>query len=439
MSRRLPPLTALHPTDPPTGVPDADLLTRWVTHRDESAFELLVRRHTPTVFAACRRLLCDPNDADDAFQATFLVFARKAASITRREVLAAWLHRVACRVALRVRADHAKRTERREPNSVEQLSAPPAADPAWTELIRVLDEEVERLPARHRAVFILCCLEGKTGEEAGQLLGCPPGTVSSRLTRARQRLRDRLTRRGFAPAGLLVAALTGNALAVIVPSGLIESVIRAGLVFPEVRPNGAPPNRPETIAQGVVKAMFVQKLKFVSAFLVVGVLAVGGVLAGAVSNSVGDNETTQPRANDRAAHTKEPPAVPVGPLVSADARTPKEEPPAKTGDAEASLKRQMLDAARKVYEDSTKRYQAGVSASVEELYLWSIRWLDAEFDLAADAAAKTTALKAHLERMKQVEKICVAFAKTGQGRQADAAAGRYYRTQAELWVTRGRR
>jgi hypothetical protein len=126
-------------------------------------------------------------------------------------------------------------------------------------------------------------------------------------------------------------------------------------------------------------------------------------------------------------------------LASAGFSNPKDDPPAKAGDAEASLKKQMLEEAKKVYESDIKRYQAGQSSSVEELYLWSGRWLEAELDLAADAAAKTTALKAHLDRMKAVEKSSGAYAKAGQGRESDAAAGRYYRAQAELWVTRRRR
>src|SRR5438874_13377696 len=102
------------PTLQTPGVPDADLLARWVAHRDEAAFELLVRRHAPAVLAACRRLLADRNDADDAFQAAFLVLARKAASVARGEVLAAWLHRVACRAASRLRADRTRPADRHE-------------------------------------------------------------------------------------------------------------------------------------------------------------------------------------------------------------------------------------------------------------------------------------------------------------------------------------
>src|SRR5207302_902811 len=122
----------------------------------------------------------------------------KAGSVTRGEVLPAWLHRVACRAALRIRSERARHAGS-SITAVEHLPAP-VFEPALRELERVLDEELAKLPERHRVAFVLCCLEGKTGEEASRLLGCPLGTVSSRLTRARERLRDRLTRRGFAPA-----------------------------------------------------------------------------------------------------------------------------------------------------------------------------------------------------------------------------------------------
>ena len=241
-----------------------------------------MRRHGPLVLASCRRVLSDANDADDAFQATFLVLARKASSIARGEVLGGWLHRVASRAALRIRTGRAKRTNREEPEVVEQLPAQDAPDPGWRELERVLDEEITRLPARQRAVFVLCCLEGKTGEEAGRLLGCPPGTVSSRLTRAREQIRDRLTRRGFVPAVAVAAltALTGNGVAAV-PSALIGSTVVAALNFAAGRALyvGSSTPRPAAIAQGVIQTMTATRLKFVALLIAAGLLAVGGVFA----------------------------------------------------------------------------------------------------------------------------------------------------------------
>ena len=202
------------------------ICSRFTESSDEAAFELLVRRHSGMVFAACRRLLHDPNDADDAFQAVFLILARKAGSIARAEVVAGWLHRVAVRAALHLRASRARRQSREQPG-VEELFAP--GDAGNAELARVLDEEIGRLPSRNRTAFILCCLEGKSGDEAARLLGCPAGTVSSRLTRARERLRERLTRRGFAPAIVATAIVSDAAPAV--PVVLLDSTLSAAAPF----------------------------------------------------------------------------------------------------------------------------------------------------------------------------------------------------------------
>jgi RNA polymerase sigma factor (sigma-70 family) len=276
--RRLPRLPP-GPVGPPAGAPDADLLARFALDRDEAAFELLLRRHGPMVLGVCRRVLADPNDADDAFQAVFLVLARKAGSIARAEVVAAWLHRVARRAALRVRAARLKQTGRTAPG-VEVVPAPPERDSHLGELWRVLDEEVGLLPARHRTAFVLCCLEGKTGEEAARLLGCPPGTVSSRLTRARERLRDRLARRGFAPA-VVAAALTGDALAAVLPARLVDAALTAALPFAAGPLTAGPPARPAAVAEGVLRAMTLTKIRLTALlFLVTGLLAAGAALAG---------------------------------------------------------------------------------------------------------------------------------------------------------------
>lgn len=311
MSRRLPRLTALCTPDPTAGVPDSDLLARWAAGRDEAAFELLVRRHGPAVLAACRRLLADAHDADDAFQAAFLVLARKAASVARGEALAGWLHRVACRVALRLRADRARRDRLREPpGAIDQVPAPSPTESKPAELLRALDEELDRLPDRHRVAFVLCCLEGKTGEEAGRLLGCPPGTVSSRLARARERLRDRLTRRGFAPAAVALA-LVGDALALprLLPNSLVESVVRAAPAFAAPGRAAAPPNRPATIAEGVVRTMFAQKLKLLPALFAAGLLAAGAVLAGSGTEREGDGAPQRPTAKAAEERPAAPPTV----------------------------------------------------------------------------------------------------------------------------------
>src|SRR5262245_42697302 len=172
------------------GLSDAELLERWLTQHDQAAFEVLVWRYGPLVLGVCRRLLRD-GDAEDAFQATFLALVRKAASIGRRERVGSWLYKVAYRVALR-----AARTVRTAPPLPEVPVAGGEAEVMWRDLRAVLDEEVNRLPEKYRTAFVLCHLQGLTNAEAARALGCPLGTVLSRLSWARERLRQRLTRRG---------------------------------------------------------------------------------------------------------------------------------------------------------------------------------------------------------------------------------------------------
>jgi RND family efflux transporter MFP subunit len=271
-------IRALHPLAGPdaAGLSDARLVERFVATRDEAAFELLLWRHGPTVLGVCRRTLRHPHDAEDAFQATFLTLARKAGALARAEAVGSWLYRVAYRVALRVRADRARRAER-EQEELEVLAAPVAAEPDGG-LRAVLDEEVDRLPSRQRAAFVLCCLEGKTGEEAARQLGCPAGTVSSRLTRARERLRRRLARRGLAPAAL-AALLSAQAGAAPLPAPLVGATLKAGLAFAAGKAPADAPPRAVAYAEGVLRAMFLTRLKLVSLLvLVASVLAAGGAL-----------------------------------------------------------------------------------------------------------------------------------------------------------------
>src|SRR4051812_6368754 len=175
---------------------DARLLQRFVSQRDESAFELLVWRHGAMVHGLCRRLLRDGHDAEDAFQATLLVLARKASSIGKHESLGSWLYKVAYRVALRAR-DVALRRARheRQVEAMPDLGDPHApADSGWAELRPVLDEELARLAEKHRAPVVLCYLQGLSNEEAARQLACPVGTLKTRLAQARRLLGAQLTR-----------------------------------------------------------------------------------------------------------------------------------------------------------------------------------------------------------------------------------------------------
>jgi RNA polymerase sigma factor (sigma-70 family) len=249
----------------PGAVPDAQLLRRFVAARDAAAFETLVWRHGPMVLAACRRVLRQEQDAEDAFQATFLALARKAGTVGRGEAVAGWLYRVACRAALHLRATRARRPVPDE-SALLAAAAPPEPDPAWADLRPVLDEEVSRLPRPYREAFVLCCLEGLTAAEAARQLGCPPGTVQSRLARARLRLRVRLTGRGVGlTAGALAVALA-SAVAPAAPPALVRLAARAGgchLAGQGLA--GVLPARVLELTEGVLRAMSLIRLKIAAA------------------------------------------------------------------------------------------------------------------------------------------------------------------------------
>jgi RNA polymerase sigma factor (sigma-70 family) len=258
------------------GLTDADLLRRWVAGRDEGAFEALLWRHAAAVLGVCRRVLGDAHEAEDAAQATFLTLARKAAAIGRRQAVAAWLYSVAYRAALRAQSRR-PRTVVQSPRDLGTVPARPDEDPAWRDLRPVLDEEIGRLPAKYRAPFVLCHVEGRTNEEAARELGCPVGTVLSRLARARQRLRARLTRRGVTlTAAALAAALAGESAAAAVPGVLVRGAVRAAVLAAAGKGlAGVVSTEVVALTEGVVRAMLLTKVKVAGA-VVLGLVLLGG-------------------------------------------------------------------------------------------------------------------------------------------------------------------
>jgi RNA polymerase sigma factor (sigma-70 family) len=184
---------------------DGALLEQFLTEGDDAAFQALVVRHGPMVLGVCRRILVSAHDADDAFQATFLLLARKAARLRAPDRLGPWLYGVATRVARKART----RAGRHRHEALIEYPARDWPEPGWSDVMPIIDAELGRLPSRHRDVLILCLLEGASAEEAAQRLGCPVGTVKSRLARGRQSLRDRLMHRGISPA-IALAALSAS-------------------------------------------------------------------------------------------------------------------------------------------------------------------------------------------------------------------------------------
>jgi RNA polymerase sigma factor (sigma-70 family) len=267
-------------------LPDGELVRRFAARQEETAFAALVRRHGPMVHGVCRRVLHNLHDAEDAFQATFLVLVRKAGVLRKPELLGNWLYGVAYRTALDAKAGASRRRRRETP--LADLPAPETArNEAWQDLWPVLDAELNCLPEKYRVPLVLCYLEGKTKEQAARELGWPVGTVSGRLARARDLLRNRLTRRGLAlSASLLASALTHNAAAAAVPTPWIASTVQAALAFaagPTAAP-GAVAAPVATLTKGVLQTMLLSKLRVALAL----VLAVGvaGTGAGLVARQV---------------------------------------------------------------------------------------------------------------------------------------------------------
>jgi RNA polymerase sigma factor (sigma-70 family) len=244
------------------GATDGLLLERFVAARDERAFEALLRRHGPMVLAVCQRVLHNQDDSEDAFQATFLVLARKAASIARRELLGAWLYGVAYRAALETRA--ARRGRERQVTTMPEPGVLDR-DQAWRELRPILDQELHALSEKHRAAIVLCDLEGRSRREAAAQLGIPEGTLSSRLATARRALARRLARHGFAISGASLAALLSHGIAAAgLPVGLASATTRAATDFTLGTPAGVSAGVSAdvtAISEGVMKTMMLSKLK----------------------------------------------------------------------------------------------------------------------------------------------------------------------------------
>jgi RNA polymerase sigma factor (sigma-70 family) len=253
---------------------DAQLLDHYLARRDEAAFAALVRRHGGLVLAACRRVLTDEADIEDAFQATFLVLLRKAATIHHRQALGGWLYRVAARAAAQARsAVECRRRVEQRAASVAGVSDPghrAAPDPSWREVCALLHAELDRLPVKLRLPLILCYLDGRSRDEAAQQLGWSLGTLRGRLERGRSRLRARLTRRGVELSAGLLSAVAGDAVA----GGPLPQLVRL-----TVAAVGRPSQAVAALARGVSAGLAVGPAKVAAGLaLVVGLLAGGAGL-----------------------------------------------------------------------------------------------------------------------------------------------------------------
>jgi RNA polymerase sigma factor (sigma-70 family) len=292
---------------------DGALLEGFLSRTDESAFEALLRRHGPMVLRVCRRLLNNAHDAEDAFQATFLVLVCKAASLRQRPTIGPWLYGVAYHTALKARSMAARR-QHRERRAAEMFPRDEAAAPARDELINMLDHEVQRLPENYRLPVVLCDLEGQPHKRVAELLGWPEGTVSGRLTRARALLAKRLARHG------LVLGV-GIGVEIAVPPALLKSTAWAAAALAS-GPGAAPevlPARVAALTEGVLHTMTMSKIKIVTVVL----LALGslGLGAGWVSRSaLAQRELPAARAEAHAVPENGKPANPSKAAIEAQVK-----------------------------------------------------------------------------------------------------------------------
>jgi RNA polymerase sigma factor (sigma-70 family) len=278
---------------------DAELLSAFLTCREEVAFATLVRRHGPMVLGVCRRVLHDPHDAEDAFQATFLVLVRKAGSIVPRRMVGNWLYGVAYRTALKVKGTIGRRRARERP--LLELRSPPAVDETWRELKQLLDQELLSLPDKYRVALILCDLEGKSRKEAARQLGWSEGTLSGRLARGRAMLAKRLTRRGLSlSATALAFELGSNVSTASVPGPLAAQTIHAAMwtAAGPAAAGGVIAAPVAALTEGVIKAMLVTKLKVATAVLLVASIGLG---AGSFAIHSGAVAQVQPAASEQPA------------------------------------------------------------------------------------------------------------------------------------------
>jgi RNA polymerase sigma factor (sigma-70 family) len=254
---------------------DGQLLERFLDENDAEAFSTLVRRHGRTVWSVCRRVLANGHDAEDAFQATFLVLVRKARSIAKREAVGSWLYGVAYRVSLKARAESMQR-RRHERLATDTASCTARENEACEEVGLIINDEVNQLPDKYRRPIILCYFNGKTYTEAARLLGWPAGTTSVRLARARELLRARLTRRGLAlSAGTVAARLLEETVSAADLHLLADLTARAALSLSTAPADAAISSHVLALAEGVVKTMMLRKLTTLA-----GILLIIGVTCG---------------------------------------------------------------------------------------------------------------------------------------------------------------
>jgi RNA polymerase sigma factor (sigma-70 family) len=422
-------LIRLFDTGSLSGLSEWELLEQYLARKDELAFEVLVSRHGPMVLGICRRMLRNAADVEDAFQATFLVLVRKAASLGPRDVIAGWLHGVAVRVAQQARSAAARRGKRERLGllvEAEALEAPVEDH----DLRRILDEEISRLPLKYRAPIVLCYLEGKTHEEAAHRLHWPLGTVKGRLSRARSMLESRLTRRG-ARRNELATLAAGSSMEAAVSTSLLAATctaaarISSGTLMANVVSSSI-----TQLIQGVLSAMVVQRVKLIIAASVISGLFLTG--AGVLARQQG-GRSSQVTASGR--HGAQ--ILPTDPSATVPAST--SERTDKSGPVQGSrtageLYKELIAGARRAFLASDEDFRKG-NSPLERVYHASRLLMESERDVASAPAEKLKAVENHIERMQNLVRL---LSSEGDADDVNSAEARAYFTEAQLLLAQAR-
>ena len=374
----------------------------------ELAFTVLVRRHGPMVFRACRAILRDPHAAEDAFQATFLVLARKAGGLWVHGSLGPWLLSVARRVAYCACTDASR--QRAHERTAAERAAPATVDPGWDDRDAILHEELVRLPEKYRTAVVLCDLEGLTQEQAARQLGWPDGTVRSRLARGRERLRERLTRRGMAPAVVLVGQrplidLTSVALVQSTVQGALRHV--PGQALGSMAAAGVVPAAVATLAEKGMRTMLFARSKTLAWALVL----LGGGTAGVLAFAQRQKE----------------PAKPDAPKAQAVAGAPSPRQGRALLEARIETAREIINRELDLFGDPRAATNMG-----DRIPAWSRRLMEDRLRLADTPGARLDAIREHRNRMISLERQIRRYTEAGAPIQpAEAFKVKYYRLEAD--------
>jgi RNA polymerase sigma factor (sigma-70 family) len=388
---------------------DADLLERYASGDRESAeraFAALVERHGPMVSRVCRSLLLDEHAAADAFQATFLVLARKAGSLWVQDSIGPWLHGVAYRTSSCARNAAARRRFHERKSGELSRTHMNATEP--DEVGPVLHQEVDRLPERYRAPIVLCYFEGMTHEQAAERLHCPVGTVRSRLATGREHLRRRLTLRGIAPERSdAEAAVADKESAVLLPAGLVESAVRNAMVHAGASAAGVVPAAVASLAEKGMRTMMLARLRTLALALVV----VGGGTVGVFTLA----QTAKMR-------------------VKPDQAQPPAAVPAAVPQSSRPIVMARIETAREILNRDLERIQidpANFDWLFDQIPLWSRRLMEDRLRLAASREERLDAIREHRNRMIERERSTRKLTESERIQPSAVLKMRYYRLEAD--------